>query len=105
MKLILPADPEGYTPLHLACLGFKMDTAALLLQNGADPNCQSRTGSLPLHYLARHHFTENETAEFITAYMEGLRTQVFREMNLIGCISVTPYGESRRGHQSSKQTR
>ena len=40
----------GDTPLHLASAGLRVNSAALLLESGADPNAQNRRGATALHY-------------------------------------------------------
>ena len=40
----------GDTPLHLAAAALHVDSARLLLENGADINAQNRRGAMPLHY-------------------------------------------------------
>lgn len=40
----------GDTPLHLASAGLRVDSARLLLENGADVNAQNRRGATALHY-------------------------------------------------------
>ena len=42
----------GDTPLHAAAVGFRRDTAELLIELGADVAARNRTGAEPLHYAA-----------------------------------------------------
>ena len=44
------ADPDGRTPLMLACMDFKDTEARLLLAVGADPNLQDQSGRTALFY-------------------------------------------------------
>ncbi|CAB0029375.1 unnamed protein product [Trichogramma brassicae] len=44
-------DKEGCTPLHLALLKDKHETAKLLLRRGASPNLADEQGSTPLHVI------------------------------------------------------
>jgi ankyrin repeat protein len=43
-----PCAPIGLTPLHAACMRASVDTAKVLLANGADPNKVASTGATPL---------------------------------------------------------
>ncbi|XP_057829616.2 uncharacterized protein LOC131040682 [Cryptomeria japonica] len=49
-QLVNAADGEGMTALHLASLQGKARVCELLLQHGAEPHVQDRTGRLPLHH-------------------------------------------------------
>lgn len=49
-KLINQCDSSGYTPLHYSVRYQPADICRLLLEHGADPNCQTRASlSTPLH--------------------------------------------------------
>ena len=45
---------HGGTPLLIACLFNKADTAKILLKNGACPSLADDTGLVPLHFVAEH---------------------------------------------------
>jgi hypothetical protein len=42
----------GDTPLHAAAVGYRRDTAELLIELGADVAARNRRGAQPLHYAA-----------------------------------------------------
>ena len=42
----------GYSPLHVAVINGHFAVLQLLLDKGANPNCQSNDGSTPLHLAA-----------------------------------------------------
>ncbi|CAH1776801.1 unnamed protein product [Owenia fusiformis] len=43
-------DSSGYAPLHYSCRSGNADITQLLLENGADVNCRTRSGGVtPLH--------------------------------------------------------
>lgn len=47
-------DEDSFTALHYAAnYGFR-DALAYLLSSGADVDCKSRFGSVPLHFAAEH---------------------------------------------------
>lgn len=46
------ADPEGQTPLHIACILGKAEIVELLLLHGADLGCVDCHGHSPLHLCA-----------------------------------------------------
>ena len=49
-KMIDRCDSSGYTPLHYAVRFQPADVCRLLLEHGANPNCQTRASlSTPLH--------------------------------------------------------
>ncbi|CAF2062626.1 unnamed protein product [Rotaria magnacalcarata] len=49
-KTINQCDSSGYTPLHYSVRFQPADICRLLLEHGADPNCQTRASkSTPLH--------------------------------------------------------
>lgn len=49
-KMINRCDASGYTPLHYSVRFQPADVCRLLLEHGADPNCQTRASlSTPLH--------------------------------------------------------
>lgn len=49
-KWINQADSSGYTPLHYAMRHQPAEVCRLLLEHGANPNCQTRASlSTPLH--------------------------------------------------------
>jgi len=46
------ADPDGWTALHWAVVGDRLEVVQMLLDRGADPNAQDALGLTPLHWAA-----------------------------------------------------
>jgi len=42
-------DNDGWTALHLACCGKKLEVTKLLIENGANVNANTKDGRTPLH--------------------------------------------------------
>lgn len=51
-------DANGFTALYLACINNHLDLVRFLLENGANPNCKTRSGWTPLLYAASEQKTE-----------------------------------------------
>jgi ankyrin repeat protein len=48
------ADPDGNTPLHLACMHARPEVAAALLSAGCERNLVNDVGQAPVHLALRH---------------------------------------------------
>lgn len=61
----------GQTRLHSLASSYfgscNLETIKLLLDNGADVNCQDLCGKTPVHYMVSHKFEESETPSAIQA--------------------------------------
>ncbi|GAM22814.1 hypothetical protein SAMD00019534_059890, partial [Acytostelium subglobosum LB1] len=58
-------DKQGWSPLHFAAYAGNLDVCRLLVEQGnAAVMTISKDGTLPLHYLARHTFSEAEVGKF-----------------------------------------
>lgn len=61
----------GQTRLHWIASSYfgscNLETIKLLLDNGADVNCQDFYGKTPVHYMVSHKFEESETPSAIQA--------------------------------------
>ena len=52
-EVLEAADEKGYTPLHVAVVNDRIETAALLLSRRANPHAKTRTGQTALHFAAQ----------------------------------------------------
>jgi len=81
-SLVHARDAGGYTPLHLAAWNGKADTAALLLDAGADADALNERGETPLA-LAVIYENEHGMAEVIDLLLErGSHADIFTAVRL-----------------------
>jgi len=75
IKSLLAEDPSlvnskdklyGYTPLHTAAIAGKVESAEVLLDNGADVNATDNKGNTPLHWANKE--GHKDVAELISYY-------------------------------------
>jgi|EP01046_Picozoa_sp_COSAG06_P015178 hypothetical protein len=55
------ADPEGFTPLHIAAMHRQTEVAKILLENNADPNKPDHAGRTAMHHTC--HIFDQQRAE------------------------------------------
>jgi ankyrin repeat protein len=74
--------PEGDSLLHIAAMRGDVDTVAMLLNAGIDPNLPGDMGNTPLHYACDKH-NESLSALLIS---HGARKDIKNEFGLFpGC--------------------
>lgn len=56
-------NPNGFTPLHQACLSLKLDIASLLMSHGGDPTTVVRGRSLNAFHLLSQYFSDDALYE------------------------------------------
>lgn len=57
---------QGYTGLHLSILHGHVECAELLMERGADPNCQDPQGATALHLVAVSSALDDDQSCFLT---------------------------------------